>query len=271
MQYELLGFSQAKAVELGLCVADLAIIRWFVNFMGTDKMTKKVIDGKDYYWIRYDGLLDDLPILHITKVTLYRRLKDLVAKDVLEHVTVREAGTYSFYRLGKNYLAMITDNLSGDNPKGYVKKAIGYDEKVIGYDEKVIPPMTKMIEQNINILKRQKERKEESESYDEIITSLVDKVELQDVLYEFIKMRKLIKKPMTNRALKRIIMRLKEFSGEDIPLAIEILDQSIRNNWQDIYPLKKFEKNAYVKKEAVSIPVNKKDKVTNPDGSYVKF
>lgn len=73
MKYTIEGFNQAKAVELGLCVADLIILRWFVDFAGTEKMVKRIIDGKEYYWIKYEGLLEDLPILSITKDTLYRR------------------------------------------------------------------------------------------------------------------------------------------------------------------------------------------------------
>lgn len=49
-------------------------------------------------------------------------------------------------------------------------------------------------------------------------------------------MRKLIKKPLTNRALKNIISKLKKLAGEDVALAGAILDQSITNSWQDIYP-----------------------------------
>ena len=83
MKYTIEGFNQAKAVELGLCVADLIILRWFVDFAGTDKMLKRNIEGTEYYWIKYEGLLEDLPILSITKDTLYRRLKGLVKRLVL--------------------------------------------------------------------------------------------------------------------------------------------------------------------------------------------
>lgn len=132
MKYTIEGFNQAKAVELGLCVADLIILRWFVDFAGTEKMVKRIIDGKEYYWIKYEGLLEDLPILSITKDTLYRRLKGLVEKEILEHITLKEAGTYSFYRLSKNYLALITDGgnyLSEKNPTGYGKKSDRGTEK----------------------------------------------------------------------------------------------------------------------------------------------
>ena len=108
MKYTIEGFNQAKAVELGLCVADLIILRWFVDFADTEKMVKRIIDGKEYYWIKYEGLLEDLPILSITKDTLYRRLKGLVEKEILEHITLKEAGTYSFYRLRRLTCQIIT-------------------------------------------------------------------------------------------------------------------------------------------------------------------
>lgn len=132
MKFCIDGFVQSKAVELELCVADLLILRWFVDFAGTDKMVKRIIEDKEYYWIKYEGVLEDLPILSITKDTLYRRLKSLVEKEVLEHLTVKEGGTYSFYRLGKNYLTLIADNsiqLSEKNPTGYGKKSERGTEK----------------------------------------------------------------------------------------------------------------------------------------------
>lgn len=76
------------------------------------------------------------------------------------------------------------------------------------------------------------------ESYEDIVNSLVENKEIRSAIFEFIKMRKLIKKPMTNKALKGIIKRLSGFAGDDTELAEKILDQSIRNSWQDIYPLK---------------------------------
>lgn len=54
----------------------------------------------------------------------------------------------------------------------------------------------------------------------------------------FAEMRKKIRKPMTDHAgelIRRELRKLKE-QGDD---PIEVLEQSIRNSWQDVYPLKK--------------------------------
>ncbi len=71
----------------------------------------------------------------------------------------------------------------------------------------------------------------------EIINSYTDNEELRTALWEFIKMRKLIKKPMTDRALKGIFNKLDKLGRSDGE-KIAILDQSIQNSWQGIFELK---------------------------------
>ena len=96
-----------------------------------------------------------------------------------------------------------------------------------------------------NIDNNKEDKKKErggATGYDKIINKMVGDETLKPVVYEFIKMRKLIKKPLTDRALTQIINRLGKFSGGDVSLAIDILDQSIRYNWQDVYPLHDDEK-----------------------------
>ena len=62
---------------------------------------------------------------------------------------------------------------------------------------------------------------------------------LRSSFNDFLAMRVNIKKPIsTSGALTRMINRVKKLSDGDESLADKILDQSIRNNWQDIYPLK---------------------------------
>ena len=55
---------------------------------------------------------------------------------------------------------------------------------------------------------------------------------------DFMEMRKKIKKPMTEKAITLAQNRLNELSEGDNEKAIKILNQSIMNCWQDVYPLK---------------------------------
>lgn len=61
--------------------------------------------------------------------------------------------------------------------------------------------------------------------------------ELLDALREFEKMRKAIKRPMTQRAKQLLLTSLDGLSG-DRGEKIAILEQSILNNWRGVYALK---------------------------------
>lgn len=91
---------------------------------------------------------------------------------------------------------------------------------------------------NNNIINNIKKESKKEESFDDIINSMCQNEELKNTLYDFIKMRKVIKKPLTNRALKSIINKVKKLSNGKGSLAIAILDQSITNCWQDVYELR---------------------------------
>lgn len=103
-----------------------------------------------------------------------------------------------------------------------------------------------------------KESKKET-SYDKIINSMVEDEEIKNSIYEFIKMRNLIKKPMTDRALTMLINKLEKLSS-DKDIQIKILEQSIFKNWTDIYELKGDNNDGNIRK------------CSNDDGSeYAEF
>ena len=86
---------------------------------------------------------------------------------------------------------------------------------------------------------KKKERKKEATvaSYDAIISENVKDEEVKKAIYEFIKMRKLMKKPLTNTALDLLIKKLDKMATEPTG-KVELLNQSILNGWLTIYPLK---------------------------------
>lgn len=98
----------------------------------------------------------------------------------------------------------------------------------------------KCLENELKMLKdNKKERKpkKQTKSYDEQIAEYTGNEELQDALKAFIQMRSFIKKPMTEYALKLMLKKLDEIGNTD-DAKIAILNQSITNNWQGIFPLK---------------------------------
>lgn len=88
-----------------------------------------------------------------------------------------------------------------------------------------------------NTVSNKKERKSKSKSYDEQIAEYTGNEDLQNALKAFLQMRSFIKKPMTEYALKLMLKKLDEIGNTD-DAKIAILNQSITNNWQGIFPLK---------------------------------
>lgn len=59
---------------------------------------------------------------------------------------------------------------------------------------------------------------------------------LQDAIFDFIDMRTMIKKPMTERAIKMLINKLDKLAKTDEE-KVAIVEQSIYHNWLDVYGL----------------------------------
>lgn len=131
------------------------------------------------------------------------------------------------------------------------------DKATSGFQEtNALKEYIKCLKKEIEMLK--KERKKET-SYDKIINSMVEDEEVKNSIYEFIEMRNLIKKPMTDRALTMLINKLEKLSS-DKDIQIKILEKSILKNWTDIYELKGDNNDGYIRK------------CSNDDGSeYAEF
>lgn len=170
---------------------------------------------------RFTGSLQYLADwLNSNRSTIQRNLKELV-----------EAGFLEKYETIKNNIVFIE----------YCTKVNTVDKKSTPIDKKSTPvdkKSTNNIEYNIVDNIDIKERKK-AETYDTIINESfeAESIKVKTALYEFIKMRKLIKKPLTNLALQKIINKLKTLTKNDSQ-QVAILEQSIMNCWQDIYQLK---------------------------------
>lgn len=85
--------------------------------------------------------------------------------------------------------------------------------------------------------KKENGNKNAKTNFDVIVEDYTTNAELQTAIYEFIKMRKAIKSPMTDRALKQILNKLDTLASSD-DQKIKILDQSIMNSWRGVFPLR---------------------------------
>lgn len=101
------------------------------------------------------------------------------------------------------------------------------------------PSYKNVTENNINKNNKvsKKQGSKPAESFDSIIERSTESQELRDALIEFVKFRKLIKKPMTSKALELIIVKLNKLGHSDKE-KIAIVNQSIERGWAGVFAIK---------------------------------
>lgn len=119
MKYTIEGFSQEAALSMRatitengntktikLDIVDLTILRWIVDFY--PRMKKTIIDGDEYVWFDYSTFVEDMPLLGLSKQSLYKRCIKMCQLGILKHKTIRSNGTYSYYGFGPEYSRLIS-------------------------------------------------------------------------------------------------------------------------------------------------------------------
>lgn len=103
--------------------------------------------------------------------------------------------------------------------------------------------------------------KEKPKTVGSLIEGYTDNGDLQKALMDFAKMRKTIKKPLTQRAMELLFDKLDKLTDDD-NTKIEILNQSIMNNWQGVFELKE------TKKQSKPIPQKKVSTIDHHVANY---
>ena len=145
------------------------------------------------------------------------RYKETIYLDEKKHLNQEENGMY---------IECIQDGYSMDTQVRLGKDSIDKDSKD----------------------KSKKEKNKKETEFDQLINQNFTDEELKNTIYEFIKMRKAIKKPLTTRGLELMIKKLYSLSA-NIDEQIQILNNSIMNNWQGIFPLTKETKKEKTKQQ----------------------
>jgi hypothetical protein len=128
MKYTIEGFNQVELVKMGLNSNDAIILRWFVDFYATSKMAiVKNETGQEFKWVKYQAVIDDLPILGITnKQVIARHFDKMVAAGIIEKYIHKQMGVFSCFRITEKFRVLI--------------------EKLKGVDSKVETPIDSKVE-----------------------------------------------------------------------------------------------------------------------------
>lgn len=115
MKYTIEGFAQDKLIELELDVSDALILRWFIDFAGTGNMKRLIHDHQIYYYVKYSGIISDLPVLGISSTKgISKRFERYVEKGLLLKTVQRQGnGTLLFFAPTRKLLELQYNSTMG--------------------------------------------------------------------------------------------------------------------------------------------------------------
>lgn len=282
MRNSILGFNQEfaaglyKTVEksgketiLKLDVSDLTILRWLVDFSHTGKMETVSIEGNLYYWVSYNKVIEDLPLLNIGKDMLYRRLKKMVELEILTYYS--KSGGQAYFGFGKNYEHMLSSeysrksegsenipSVSENNPSSVGKNSEAPSEN--------IPTNNILNNKSLNkSLNNKKESKKEN-SFDEIINDYTNDEKTKMLLGEWLKVRKAKRAAMTNYAISLNIKKLDNLASQSNMSVNQYLEEVIARGWQAFFVINNYKSNNQPNQASQSTSV---DLSLNNDPEYI--
>jgi len=119
MKLEIMGFNQLEMANLGLGLDDAVLLRWFVDYQGSNRM-KPVVDpesGRTFHWVNFKKVCEDLPIITKSDRWMAERFNKLVSIGLLEqYSTTSPSGRVSAFRIAEEgeYLNLISMSVKTD-------------------------------------------------------------------------------------------------------------------------------------------------------------
>lgn len=107
MLFTIEGFSQQALLDHGLDPIDAVILRWIMNFWGSGHMRTYRIKRREYFWLKYEYVLQEIPIIRIkTPIALRRRFVKYVKEGIMASETIR--GNVTCYRFTKKFYTLMS-------------------------------------------------------------------------------------------------------------------------------------------------------------------
>ena len=207
--------------------------------------------------VRYDKKLKPMEKILYTEITALANSKG--------YCYATNSYFANLYDVHKNTAGTWINNLE---KLGYIKSRIIYEtgtknvkerqlfivtpinEKIDTYQQKDCDPINEKIDTPINEKIEDNNTRYNNTRYNNKKINKKEKVEIESVykskefkkaFSDFLEMRKLIKKPATDKAIEMIIKKLEKVGNEE--LAIQMLERSIINSWQDVFEIKERSEN----------------------------
>lgn len=249
MKYTLEGFSQeaalsmratitengtAKTIKLDLI--DLTIIRWIIDFY--PNMKKTIIEGAEYVWLDYSTFIEDMPLLGLSKQSLYKRCAKMVQLGVLKHATVRNGGTFSYYGLGPEYSRLVSNPRKAAQSPTQDAWAATSDTNTTRFTE----PQPLLAEPEP---KPQPKKPRKSKSFDDIIDAYTSDPTTKKLLGQWLQNRKAKRAAMTDGAIQGNLDKLDKCAQESRMNVNDYLSEVICRGWGSFFAIENYKRTGY--------------------------
>lgn len=238
MKNTLFGYNQAVAIELGLSLEDLCILRWFEDFVNTGKMQVFEIDGASFYWVKYDYVVKQLPIIADDKRKIKSKFKRIIDLNLLDFHLLKRKGNYSLYKLNEENHKKLIEN----DEKGVQQNVQPYTENGTPLVQKMVQPCTENGTTKINLsnihlsdnssIKNTSTRTSIGD-IDNFINLSFENEQVREKVFLFLENCASLKKQKNYNAVKVFVDKLKKYDDER---KIELIDDAIEKGWLSIYP-----------------------------------
>ena len=195
---------------------------------------EEIIDDKTYYFVSRNLILKELPMFFEKADTVYRNLKVLAEKGIIEYIKHKGMDLIRLTEKGKSWNFIESnsekspnfDNNSEKNPSEFGKKSENNSEKNPTYKDT-------NIQKDISKNNKEKNKKEKKPNeIQEFINNLSEDNEYKELLFKYIEYRKNIKKPIkTVLPIKKIVKDFPNWFVLD-----EAINIAMEKEWTGLEP-----------------------------------
>ena len=218
-------------------MAEITYIKVFVDYLDAIEPLGDAERGRLFTSLLTYARSGEVPQLNGNERFLFPMMRAQIDRDVLSKDELsqkrRDAASAS-----KRSTCEQKEHLQA-NAASASKSPQDKDNKTIDKDNKTIDKDNKTIDKDNKTIDKDKDKSARTRDADAFAAFAAGDGDLLAVLKDFEKMRRSIRKPMTDRAKQLLVTKLKnEFPPEQWK---SVLEQSIVKCWQDVYPLKERE------------------------------
>lgn len=252
MRYSIFDFNQEMCVSLGLTMDDLLLMDYIQRAAANPSM-KHHNKYSLYVWLSHEKILQDLPILNISKETLKKHLKKLVDLELLDRAVIsndKNRGSKAYYGLTDKFISLQFSGVKNDtcsiqpgvkndtcSPRPGVKNDTPDRVLVINKQLKDISI------KNTNSKSLVKKKSLYQKMQDEILLFTKD-TKVQEALTQFLDLQLEIYKEQGKTYYSNIFKsRLKKLKTDfDKKDWLAVIENATEHGWQNFYPVKEYDK-----------------------------